>query len=60
MVPNKQQAITRINDKPGDCHIYGHFPLDKMASNLADDILKMHFHEGKVLYFDSNFTEVCS
>ena len=28
--------------------------------HFPDDIFKMHFHEWKNLYFDSNFTEVCS
>ena len=27
---------------------------------FADEIFEMHFREWKFLYFDSNFTEVCS
>ena len=35
------------------------FPLDKMA-NISQAIFSDAFCEWKVLYFDWNFTEVCS
>ena len=37
-----------------------HLHMAKMVAILADDIFQTHFREWKVLYFDSNFTEVCS
>ena len=39
--------------------LFSHLSLDKMAA-ISQTIFQMHFREWKVLYFDSNFTEVCS
>ena len=36
-----------------------HLPLDKMAP-ISQRHFGMHFHQWKVLWFDSNFTGVCS
>ena len=34
--------------------------LEEMAANLADDIFKCIFINEKFVYFNLNFTEVCS
>ena len=36
-----------------------HLPLDKMAA-ISPTIFQLHFREWKDVYFDCNFTEVCS
>ena len=62
----RQQAITWTTvDQDLQRHMVSlgpneltHLPLNKMA--VISQHFQMHFHEWKILYFDKNFTEVCS